>query len=92
MTPGGSPGRQTAKNRSQDNIFRDRRPARIVWCAGRRFSGRFSRPGASASLWGRQGTLGPVPVHFGRDPRAETRHATVTYPDGVCACLFRSFL
>jgi len=35
------------------------------------FLGRFGGPGAPAPPGGRQGAVGPVPVHFGRDRRAE---------------------
>jgi len=33
--------------------------------------GRFGGPSAPARFGGRQGTLGPAPVHFGRDQRPE---------------------
>jgi len=53
----------------------DRPVEGVLQCAssGKLFLGRMGGPGASAPLGGRQGTLGPVPVHFGRDWRAEAQ-------------------
>ena len=72
--PRAAPGPFWGKNRSCQTIFRKWRPARTLRarCAPDATSGKlflwavFAAPGAPARFGGRQGPVGPVPVHFGR--------------------------